>query len=138
MHSTSTFASVEGVEYRIYVTGWSSNAGTFELSVDCACPNDYPEISCGDVVSDNTANNGVDNATNCGYGLGIWYTFVGTGDQVTFSTCNANTNYDTYLSAFTDCGEVLVECNDDNFSCGHSVLHSRISIPTVQGQDYQI
>ncbi|WP_188605634.1 HYR-like domain-containing protein [Aquaticitalea lipolytica] len=140
LHSTSTFASVEGVEYRIYVTGWSSNAGTFELSVDCACPNDYPEISCGDVVSGNTTTGAVNNIscnTSLNTSKGLWYTLIGTGDPVTVSTCSANTNYDTKVGVFTDCGDVCVTGNDDA-ACQHSSLHSTSTFNTVAGQEYQI
>jgi len=144
LHSTSTFASVEGVEYRIYVTGWSSNAGTFELSVDCACPNDYPEISCGDVVSGNTTTGAVNNIscnTSLNTAKGLWYTLIGTGDPVTVSTCSANTLYDTKLGVFTDCGEVCITGNDDagaTVGCTHSYYHSTSTFNTVAGQEYQI
>ncbi len=36
--STVQFSSLPGVEYYIYVTGWSSSEGTYELSVTCIAP----------------------------------------------------------------------------------------------------
>lgn len=36
LQSSVTFAAMNGTEYYIYVSGFGSNTGTFELSVDCA------------------------------------------------------------------------------------------------------
>ncbi|MEH6535581.1 MAG: T9SS type A sorting domain-containing protein [Psychroserpens sp.] len=143
LHSQIEFDTVAGEEYKIFVSGFAGGVGAYELSVECltACEA-ADEIQCGDIVSGDTTNgtpvyDGQD-CTSSEFSTGDWYSFVGTGDLVTFSTCSANTMYDTYLSAYTDCGTTCVVNNDDDFSCEHSVFHSSIQVQTEVGQEYKI
>ncbi|MBX2927623.1 MAG: T9SS type A sorting domain-containing protein [Saprospiraceae bacterium] len=56
LRSTVTFAAVGGTTYRIYVTGFSTATGAYELSATCTttltAPNDLPEITLGQEVAD--------------------------------------------------------------------------------------
>lgn len=50
----------------------------------------------------------------------VWYAFTNPGDcdvQVTASTCDAATTFDTVLAAFDSCGGAQVACNDDDPQC---------------------
>lgn len=80
-------------------------------------------ISCGGVASGTTLGATIDaSAPVCGPALtitapGVWYTFIGTGDAVTVSTCN-NTFYDSKIIVYSgSCTNlVCVAGNDD--ACG--------------------
>lgn len=79
---------------------------------------DAIEIQCGDaVMGDTTESTSIGAYTDtCGTLAGApgnWYTFVGTGDEVTMSLCGSS--YDTKIQIFTgDCNTlVCVDGNDD-------------------------
>ena len=150
--STVSFQTTGGTTYYVLVTGTVGANGTFVLSADCgASPiendvcDDALEAACGDVISG--ATTGASNEPGlpfCGTGLtagpGVWYHMVGTGEEVTVTTCSANTNYDTKLGVFVGpCGDLVCEGGDDDeFSCGHSSLHSQVVFISVPGEDYYI
>ncbi|MCB0447887.1 MAG: T9SS type A sorting domain-containing protein, partial [Gelidibacter sp.] len=138
LHSTVSFLSVDGQEYQIYVTGFGSSAGDFELSVACE-PVPPCEIlplailDCGDTVTGDTSDAGAEDVAGPTGGIGNWYTFIGNGENVvTFSTCN-NTTYDSRISVFTDCTLTPVADNDD--SCG---LQSEVEFFAEFGVEYNI
>ena len=97
-------------------------------------------INCGDTVTATT--NGAttnDNPTgNCGAApeaAGVWYSFTGTGLDVTASLCNSG--FDTRISVYNgDCstGLVCVGGNDD--FC--NVTRSQFTFPSVIGTEYLI
>ena len=99
LQSVVTFTAEAGTTYYFYVTGFGSNSGTFELSVDCVSGPDNNEcadatsISCGDVVSGSTESASTASVSFCGTTLttagAVWYEFLGTGQEVTITTCNA-------------------------------------------------
>ena len=78
-------------------------------------------LGCGQTLSGSTAG-----ATNDGVGFcgtsntapGVWYTIVGTGSQITLSTCN-QASYDTKISVFSgSCGSLsCVGGQDDATGC---------------------
>ena len=114
-----------------------------ECSVTYTWSETAGDVICGYSITGNTANDGVVNTVPfCGTTLstakGIYYTYIGTGDITTISTCSANTTYDTKLGVFTDSGATCVVGNDDQFSCGHSIRHSEVTFASVDGQEYQI
>ena len=83
-------------------------------------------IECdeGSVVG-STVGASVDDPGFCGTGAGtagsVWYTWIGNGESITITTCNASiTNYDTKLSVYEgDCGAlVCVDGNDDGSPLG--------------------
>ncbi|MEM5564378.1 T9SS type A sorting domain-containing protein [Psychroserpens sp. AS72] len=104
------------------------------------------DIACGDVVNGNTDDSDVNTGLPyCGTSLsdrqGNFYTFIGTGDLVTVSTCSANTTYDTKLGVFTDEAATCVTGDDDTTNatnCTHSSLHSQVEFVSVIGQEYQV
>nr|WP_321223158.1 T9SS type A sorting domain-containing protein [uncultured Psychroserpens sp.] len=145
LQSEVSFISEVGVDYYVYVSGFGGNTGEYMLTVACEVLSvcDFAdELACGDVVTGDTSIDGAQalDGQDCisqPTAIGEWYTFVGTGDTVVFSTCSENTTYDTYLSAYSDCGVTCVANNDDA-GCTHSSLHSTIEVETVEGQDYNI
>ncbi len=66
---------------------------------------------------------------------GVWYSVIGTGNNMTASLCNGNTAYDSKMSVFCpDCVvPVCVDGNDD--FCG---LQSEVSWCSALGQSYLI
>ena len=67
---------------------------------------------------------------------GVWYKFVGTGDEVTASLCDSD--YDTMIGIYTGNCDGLLECvtaNDDTDECG---LQSEITFETEIGVTYYI
>jgi len=69
----------------------------------------------------------------------LWYTFVGTGEQLTVSTCGGAA-WDTYLRVLEGtCGAFsCIGVNDDS-QCGPNfTLQSTISFPSVAGTTYYV
>ncbi|MBT8272448.1 MAG: hypothetical protein KJO77_01490, partial [Bacteroidia bacterium] len=111
-----------------------------------ACPPDndlctlaFP-IACGESDSGNTsaATDTDAPAGFCGTGTGspgVWYSFVGTGDIVTFSLCNSS--YDTKIQVYEgDCNTLTcVIGQDDSAACG---LQSEVEFISVNGTQYYI
>ena len=98
----------------------------------------------GEVVVGSTFNVPSDNATS-GYGVcssmtssngQIWYTLnAPEGNQITISTCDPNSNFDTFLSVYTgECGALTcVAYNDD--ACN---LRSTVTFIAGAGETYLI
>ena len=104
---------------------------------------DAISIECGDIVTGNTSAATMnDNPGTCITTMSapsVWYTFVGTGDDVTLSLCGSD--YDTKLFLFSgDCNNlVCVSGNDDNFAqCPTNGLNSYIYASTVEGETYYV
>ncbi len=94
-------------------------------------------VSCGDLVPFDTTGATEDGpAPTCGFGPNneIWYSIVGNGGNMTFSTCNI-ANFDTRLLAREGCGGTEVICNDDAPGCG---LTSEITFLSANGTPYVI
>jgi len=155
----SGFTTVNAQTYYVYISGFSGSglpggdAGTYLLNLTssiCAPPlNDLcanaEVIECGDVVSGNTelaaAETGLGTCgTSLGTAPGVWYTYVGTGEDVTVSTCSANTTFDTKLGVFSgDCNAlVCVGGNDDDSNCSSSGTRSTYSFYGQAGVAYYI
>ncbi len=145
--STISFVASSGTDYYILIHGFLGATGDFDLTVTCTpppsnddCANAIP-VACGDVVSGNTAAASADaSLTTCIDDLstapGVWYSFVGTGNGVTFSLCSNNTDYDTKMGVFSgNCGAVVCEDSNDD-ECG---LASQVTLcSTVNGQTYYV
>jgi len=101
-------------------------------------------IACGASVVGDTVLANPDVAPFCGtddgFGGGVWFSYAGNGDQVTVSTCNPLTNYDTKIRVYQgDCTTPLcVTGLDDSFGCAFSGLFTTVSFLTVPGVDYFI
>ena len=104
-----------------------------------ACVNAIP-IGCGQTISGTTINSNPDGTPpTCGIVItapGVWYTFIGTGDQVTLTTCNSPAG-DTKIHVFSgDCTTpVCVAANDDGCAAG---FLSSVSFTSVNGVAYNI
>jgi hypothetical protein len=97
-----------------------------------------PEIFCGDLISGSTVGEPVQDVDFCGTSSsspGVWYSFVGTGDLVTLTTCNM-ADYDTKLSVYT-CELECVTGNDDDFGGGCG-LTSTVMFEAIAGETYNV
>ena len=106
-----------------------------------ACTGALP-ATCGGSVSGTTALAAVDTTPACGpapVAPGVWYTVSGTGFNITATTCDPTTAYDTRLTVFTGtCGSLsCVVDNDDDGSCANPTS-STVVFATSPGQTYYI
>lgn len=97
-------------------------------------------ISCNTAIIDQITENDVTfTVDNCGFPgqyPGRWFTFTGTGFDITVATCGSNTNFDTVMDVYSgNCDGLLVleGCNDDN--CG---LQSAVSFCTTEAVTYYV
>lgn len=147
--SQATFNSVLGTTYYILVTGFGSATGNFSLAVNCVTPptNDVCAnaiaISCasGTVFGTNANATNTGNPTTCGTAPGtaaVWYTFTGTGEHITLSTCDSS-NFDTKLNVYSGvCGTLTcLTGNDDNAACSRGT-RSEVKFRSVAGTNYYI
>lgn len=101
-------------------------------------------VECGDTVTGDTSTANSETLGSCGTADGsggaVWYRFVGTGDDVTATTCNPGSDYDTKLRVYTDgCGTLTcVTGNDDDSSCSFSGLRSTVQWNADVGVEYLI
>lgn len=143
-----SFVAFAGVSYYIYVTGLVGAAGNFEMFIDCELLNDECEnalpIECGETVAGTTVDGNPDVYPACGTSFstaaGVWYSLIGNGNELTLSTCNDGTDYDTKMFLFEGaCGAlVCIDGNDDDFSCPFSIRHSTITFNSVDGITYYV
>lgn len=121
-------------------------AGAIEITVPLGIPANDECANATDVgqlpatVNGSTIGATFDDVGTCGTSNtapGVWHTFVGTGNTVTVSTCNA-ADYDTKLSVFClDCDTpTCVDGNDDGSGC--SGFTSEVSVCTEMGNTYRI
>jgi hypothetical protein len=113
----------------------------------CVCPPSNDDcanaiaIGCGQSITGTTINANDDGITGTCTGIavtspGVWYTFIGTGDAFSLSTCNSGGG-DTKIHVFTgDCSApICVAANDDG--CGTGFLSS-IAFTSVSGFAYYV
>lgn len=80
-------------------------------------------------------------SSSCGtYDYNVWYKFVGDGNQISISTCDALTTFDTEIHVYKgSCGSMTeVTCNDDGFDIGCSAGRSSLTICTSNDTIYYI
>ncbi len=103
----------------------------------------------GTPVSGTNVEASADAVAGCGFQLverpAVWFTFVGTGNDVTVTTCNAGTpsTADTMIGVYcaNDCNGPFncVGANDDATpACGSNAFSSTVTVPTVNGQRYYV
>ncbi len=134
-----TFTKVASVLFVAFMALWTSN-----LNAQDGCVNALP-IACGDVVTGSTVGASVNDGPTClttvGTGGAHWYQFVGTGDLINVTTCDAGTTYDTKIHVYTgSCGAyTCVTGNDDmGAACAFSGLRSNVDFTSAIGVDYYI
>lgn len=148
--SLVSFSSVLGTEYYILVTGFGTATGSFGLGVTCVTPlvNDQCAgaipITCasGTVYGTNIGATNTGNPATCITAPGtasVWYTFVGTGEHITLSTCDSS-NFDTKLNVLTGtCGTLTcLTGNDDNAACTGRTSRSEVKFRTAVGTTYYV
>lgn len=122
-----------------YVIGPIAFTTTAAMPPNAICAGALP-ISCGNTVVANTSTGLFMAGPTCGPAnistKGLWYTFTGTGEQVTLSTC-VGTAFDSKISVFAGpChAPQCVAGNDDAPGCG---TRSRVLLPTVDGTNYLV
>ena len=118
-------------------------------------PNDVCEgaltLTCGETYLVNNEEcatvdevQGCADATPADPTAGLWFSFIGTGNEMTVSTCYQGTTIDTYLSVYEGvCGDLsCVAGNDDqsepfyNDLCPVTFVASTVAMNTVEGQEY--
>ncbi len=150
LQSTVTIATTQNEFYYVYVSDYVTGGlgGDFELSVSCEssinalCANAIP-LSCGSIFSGSTwgaSQEVIPTSNGFTTGAGVWYTFIGTGGNVDFSTCSGITDFDSEINVLTgSCGTwTNVGGNDDDSFCLVDGSFSTASVPTVYGQEYYI
>jgi len=97
------------------------------------------------VTSNNGATDDVPTSiSGCGtQGSNIWYKVVGNNNQLTATTCNASTNFDTEVRVYTGtCSSlnsmVEIGCNDDDGACAAGILKSTVTWCSLSGTTYYI
>jgi hypothetical protein len=102
-------------------------------------------INCGDTVLGNTtsatldeddAPDGVSTDTDS---PNVWYSFIGTGDDVFLDTCNTGTNFDTEILVFTGASGALTLIADGYDECGSAGgWAAQTEFTSVAGTQYWI
>ena len=92
-------------------------------------------ITCGTTINATTNGATTSGAPSNGLPGGVWFTYLGNGDIVTFSLCGSS--YDTAIRVFNgSCNNYTnIIFNNDYTGCGTS---SQIQIPTVPNELYYI
>jgi hypothetical protein len=109
------------------------------------------ELTCGQsIVANNEECASVDDIEGCADAdvnsptAGLWFSFVGTGQEVTVSTCYPGTNIDTYLSVYEGtCGDLTCVAGNDDQSepfyddlCPVFTFASTVVMATEEGVEY--
>jgi len=98
-------------------------------------------LACGQTVTGSTlgATSTGDPTATCGTsvdGGGVFYTITGTGTNITLTTCNAATDYDTKLFVYSGtCGTYTCVGGDDDSGCGTT---STVTFASITGTVYRI
>lgn len=98
-------------------------------------------LTCGAIdTASNILATATDAPTACTGGgttsKGVWYTFTGTGYELTISTDNAATNFDTEINVYEGpCGSLTCVGGDDNSGTGST---SEYTFTTVSGTEYYV
>jgi len=146
---TYTFTTVNGVQYYVYISHWSSfntsTTGTFTISRSCA-PAPTPPVNdlcsnatllpCGTTALSGSTqlSSNIAHGSGCLMSnYGVWYTFLGDG---TITTITSTADFDHEMSiSFGSCGSLTnISCHDDALSFGTETA----SFPTIIGQTYYI
>lgn len=146
---THTFTTVNGVQYYVYISHWSSfdttTTGTFTISRSCApaptppdndlCANATP-LPCGTVALSGSTQLTSNMAHGSGCSMsnyGVWYTFVGDG-SITTITSTANFDHEMSISSGS-CGSLTsISCHDNSLSGGTETA----SFQTTNGLNYYV
>ena len=110
-------------------------------------------LACGQTIQANNEECAtVDDVEGCAAAqpssatAGLWYSFEGTGGEVTVSTCYPGTTFDTYLSVYEGaCGDLTCVAGNDDQSepdyddlCPVTFVASTVTMNTDLGQTYYV
>ena len=142
--SRATWQSKLGAQYYLYVHGFASHVGNFELSVETLndkCSYAAP-LAIGDRLVASTAQAGIPFAGNVdrcqkdgnvlGVDRGLWWAVLGTGKRLEISTCDEATEVKTKLFVFESSCEDTGNCIGDESSVNDCVTYQWDSQPLVQ------
>lgn len=138
-----------GDTYYIRIDGWAGDLCDYYfepvsgvvITPDNDLCADAMTLTCGDSdIASNILATDTDAPTACSGGgttaKGVWYIFTGTGQEVTVSTDNTGTNFDTQINVFSGtCGSLTCVGGDDDSGTGTSSLYTFLS---SNGTDYYI
>lgn len=145
LQSQVSFESVPDTRYYIYVSGFGSSSGNFDLELTCVQPieNDTCEgataINCGDVVTGNTDFANSENLPNCNFlsintAPGVWHSIQGTGGDIALDL--SGSAYDTKLAVFSGaCDSLTCVASDDDDGDG---LTSSLIFESNAGETYYV
>lgn len=128
----------------------NNNCATLAVTMDTDCGTAGPPandecagaitVTCGSSTDGTTEYAAIDTSGDCGVSItspGVWYTFAGTDQWVTFSVCD-NTSYDSKISVYSgSCGTFQCAGGNDDFS-GCSGYSSELSLYCHSGLTYYI
>ena len=114
---------------------WSSSLEFTTPLTNDACSGATPTV-CGGSYSDDctTASAEIIPGSAGSTGPGLWYSYTGTGGDVTFETCNGP-SFDSEINVLTGtCGALTNVANNDD-DCG---TRSRVTVSTLAGTVYYV
>jgi hypothetical protein len=137
-----------GSSYFIYIDGYGGDQCDYNWTpqggVAITPPNDTIGnaivVECGDSdTSNNILASNIDAPASCGGltpGTGVWYKYVGDGSDVTVSTDNPGTNFDTQIFVYSGApGSLSCVGSDNDSGAGTS---SEFTFTANTGTDYYI
>ena len=119
--SSVAWAATANQQYYIFIQ-ISSDVKDFTLYVEEASPNDVCSHATGPLSRDYSPTFGSTRSATIEMivGLqkqGIWYSVVGTGEEITATTCAGSTNFNTALLVFKGDCESLTQVETKGISC---------------------
>lgn len=138
-----------GDEYYIYIDGyagdlctysWTPISGVAVLPPNDLCP-DTARIVCGESATASiilaTATDAPSSCSGGGTpGKGVWYVVDGQGNDITVSTDNSGTNFDTQINIYSgSCGSFTCVAGDDDSGTGTT---SELTFTAASGITYYI
>jgi hypothetical protein len=142
--STVSFASESGTDYLVLVQGYDGDTGPFTLTASCegitldVCQGALP-ITCNQTYTGSTESATPDAAPFCETGItapGVWYSFVGTGQQTVISTC-PDEQFDTKLNVYSGPCDALI-CATGNDDAAEGVFCSTATFVADAGTTYYV
>ena len=126
----------------VTAAGTGVSASNFEVPpANDLCANAIP-LTCGQAVTGSTlyssdAGDPTGTCTETIDGGGVFYSIVGTGYNITVSTCSSTTNFDTELFLFTGtCGNYTCVAGNDDVACSSNAGSSAITFASTAGVKY--
>lgn len=140
--------TIAGVNYYMLVHGSSPlDVGTFRLTLteqvrSNSCANALPIASSANTYMGSTQDVPGGRVVACVDGVdtlegpaGVWYTIIGTGDDISLSTCSMETTFATNIHVFTGACFNPTCLDTEETPCGRQQV---VAFPTTRGESYYI